>query len=90
MQHRHCPWSQPSAVDDAASGKVKSAPDAATSEDVSGSPDAVVWLCELVLQELVRVGSPGSSSLDTSEGRVRAYVAELCKARKRWAGNIVP
>ncbi|GIM08995.1 hypothetical protein Vretimale_12888, partial [Volvox reticuliferus] len=47
------------------------------------SPDAVVWLCELVLEEVVRLGSPGRGSLDTSEGRVRAYAAELCKTPMR-------
>ncbi|GLC49718.1 hypothetical protein PLESTB_000279300 [Pleodorina starrii] len=49
----------------------------------AAAPDPVVWLCELVLEEVVRLGSPGSASLDTGEGRVRAYAAELCKTPMR-------
>lgn len=41
--------------------------------------DACIWLCELVLEEVVRLAAPGSASLDLGEPRVMTYTTELCK-----------
>ncbi|EFJ47474.1 hypothetical protein VOLCADRAFT_105050 [Volvox carteri f. nagariensis] len=74
--------SREDAQDQAAAGAAAAAA-AAASAVIQQPVDAVVELCELVLEEVVRLGSPGSASLDTSEGRVRAYAAELCKTPMR-------
>ncbi|GIL54560.1 hypothetical protein Vafri_10309 [Volvox africanus] len=73
-----------STVSDAATAAAGPGAAADRGSDVGdGPPDAVVWLCEMVLEEVVRLSSPGRSSLDTSEGRVRAYAAELFKTPMR-------